>query len=267
MNGFYGAFLGDIVGSPFEEARMAKSNFPLFSKLSHITDDSVLTTATMDLLLKGAIQNDDHVSIAAEYRRWAKKFPNAGYGWYFISWLDHPGAGACGSEGNGAAMRVSPVAYLAKSKEECIRFAKSSASVTHNTAEGSKGAESIALLTYLALHGATKEEIRQSACTYYPKIERGYSSLIRNAVPTALAKDTVPEAIAAFLESCTFEDCIRKAVLVGGDTDTLASMAGSLAGAYYGIEDSLIEEVLKRMDDDEMLQTLAKFVKKCRLAK
>lgn len=261
-NGFYGAIIGDMVGSAFERGETCHQGFPLFSKASHFTDDTVLTLATMDLLegnVLGTPICDHYQAIADVYRDWANRFPHAGYGERFLMWMDHPLTMGYGSKGNGAAMRVSPIAYVADSEEECLRLAKDSAHVTHNSEEGTKGALAIALLTYMALKGKNKEAIKEAAIAYYPNIARGYYSLFRNAVPSALAEETVPEAIAAFLESTSFEDCLRKAVLVGGDTDTLASMAGSIAGAFYGIDEQLVDEALERIDDEESLKVLAKF--------
>jgi ADP-ribosylglycohydrolase len=126
-NGYYGAIIGDIVGSVFEETERAASDFPIFSKRSHFTDDTVLTWATMELMLKGRIQKNDQRAIAETYREWAKRFPNAGYGWNFIEWIDDPDMGPYASKGNGAAMRVSPVAYFSSSEKECLRFAEISA--------------------------------------------------------------------------------------------------------------------------------------------
>jgi ADP-ribosylglycohydrolase len=163
------------------------------------------------------------------------------------------------SEGNGAAMRISPIAYMASSEEDCLYLVDESSSVTHDSYPGTAGARVIALLTYLALHGASKEKLQQTALAYYPEIRKGYKEYKKHPAYTALAIDTVPEAVAAFLDSSSFEECLRKTVLLTGDTDTLAAMAGSIAGAFYGIDDSLVEEALERIDDDETLKTIASF--------
>ena len=261
-NGFYGAIIGDIVGSAFERSGIAPKDYPLFSKESHITDDTVLTLATMDLLLKGAIQTNDSLRIATTYRTWGKRFPQAGYGGGFLWWLDHPIKGPYVSKGNGAAMRVSPVAYIAKSKKDCLSFAENSAEVTHNTSEGIKGATTLAVLTSDAWLGMSKKDLQKEAESYYPIIQNGYHSFVALPRWSALAEDTVPEAISAFLESSSFEDCIRKAIRIGGDTDTLASMAGSIAGAFYGIEESLIDQALERIEDGSALEVLARFAER-----
>jgi ADP-ribosylglycohydrolase len=261
-NGFYGAIIGDMVGSAFELGEACHPGFSLFSKASHFTDDTILTLATMDLIELNAFCGpicNHYQAIARGYQDWANRFPNAGYGERFLAWMSDPLAKSYGSKGNGAAMRVSPIAYVADSKEECLWLAKESAHVTHNSKEGTKGALAIALLTYMASKGKNKEAIKETAIAYYPNIAWGYYSLISYAIPSALAEDTVPEAIAAFLESTSFEDCLRKAVLVGGDTDTLASMAGSIAGPFYGIDERLVDEALERIDDEESLKVLDKF--------
>jgi ADP-ribosylglycohydrolase len=258
-NGYYGAIIGDIVGSVFEETERAASDFPIFSKRSHFTDDTVLTWATMELMLKGRIQKNDQRAIAETYREWAKRFPNAGYGWNFIEWIDDPDMGPYASKGNGAAMRVSPVAYFSSSEKECLRFAEISSSVTHNSPEGVNSAKAIALMTYQALQGASKEQLIKTALSFYPETVKGYYSFARHPKFTALASDTVPEALAAFIDSDSYEDCIKKAVLLGGDTDTLASMAGSIAGPFYGIDESLVDKALERIDDERALETLSRF--------
>jgi ADP-ribosyl-[dinitrogen reductase] hydrolase len=260
--GFYGAIIGDIVGSVYEEHDYVSEKFPLFSKSSHFTDDTVLTIATMDLLLHGVIRAplcNHYGAIASYYRRWANRFPDAGYGRYFYGWMKDETIGSYQSEGNGAAMRISPIAYLASSEEDCLYLVDESSAVTHDSYPGTAGARVIALLTYQALHGASKEKLRQTALAYYPEIRKRYKEYKRDPAYTALAKDTVPEAVAAFLDSSSFEDCIRKAILLTGDTDTLAAMAGSIAGAFYGIDDSLVEEALERISDDEMLKTITAF--------
>jgi ADP-ribosyl-[dinitrogen reductase] hydrolase len=262
MNGIYGAILGDIVGSPYEEAEQPNEDFPLFPDACHFTDDTVLTFATMDLLLEEAIQKGDTPRIEAVYRKWAKRFPDRGYGWLFLWWVNHPKMGAYGSGGNGAAMRISPVAYAAQSEEECRCYARAASSVTHNSVEGLKGSEAIAILTYLALHGANKETIEERARVYYPQMASSYGSLLGKTKKTALAEDTVPAAIVCFLDSLSFEDCLRKAVCLGGDTDTLAALSGSIAGPFYGIDDSLIVEVLEKMDDENVFITLMSFIKR-----
>ena len=260
--GFYGAIIGDIVGSVYEDEPRVPPNFPFLTAESHFTDDTVLTLATMDLLLTGSLQANDKKAIAETYRLWEKRFPEAGYGWYFLNWANSPNAKAYGSKGNGAAMRVSPVAYAATSEKECLLLAERSAEVTHNTPEGRKSAKAIALLTYQALHGASKDKLKKTALTFYPELKQDYSEFFAHRSLTALAEETVPEALAAFFQSTSYVNCLDWAIILGGDTDTLAAMAGSLAGPFYGIEEPLIQAALKHIADPRALDTLTRFEKK-----
>jgi ADP-ribosyl-[dinitrogen reductase] hydrolase len=261
-NGWYGALIGDMVGSAYECSPRPEEPFPLWSPKSHPTDDSILTIATMDLIVWNAFKAPvcNHTqALSAPYRYWAKRYPNAGYGERFLLWRDSLNGEPSDSKGNGAAMRVSPIAYIARSEEEVLDLAATSAKLTHNTPEGIKGAQAIALLTYLALQGANKEELAKRACHFYPCVSQGYFRLAMRSQPSALAEDTVPLAIVSFLASSSFEDCLRHGVLAGPDRDTIAAMAGSIGGAYYGIDSALVQTAIAHFSDPEVTEVLKRF--------
>ena len=261
----YGAILGDIIGAPFEFDRGDKTKeFPLFSIESEFTDDSVMTIAVAEALLtvrKEGITADDDIrgELVRSMRKWGKRYPDAGYGARFFRWLWDSNPEPYGSYGNGSAMRVSSAGWLYDSLEETRRMARLTADVTHNHPEGIKGAEAVAAAIYLARTGHTKDEI----CDYVIK-EFGYdlSRTCDEIRPTyyhvETCQQTVPEAFAAFFEGVDYEDVIRTGISLGGDTDTLACIAGSMAEAFYGVPAELKSECRRRLTD-EMKAVLSEF--------
>lgn len=247
-----GAILGDIVGSPYEfdENNIKTTDFPLFSDRSHFTDDTVMTIAVAEGLLTGYGDSarTEHEIIAA-MRKYGKLYPNAGYGVRFAYWLSDSDPQPYYSYGNGSAMRVSAAAWLFDSLSEVEDYAELTARVTHNHPEGIKGAKATAAAIFLARTGKTKDEIRQ-----YMKARYGYnlSRTLDEIRPdyhhVESCQETVPEAITAFLESESFEDALRKAVSLGGDSDTLAAITGSIAEGFYGIPIQLKEKALSILD-------------------
>lgn len=247
-----GAILGDIIGSPYEADRGEKTKrFPLFIRSSRFTDDTVMTLAVAKAFLDaspGATDAELLAGLAREMRVLGLYYINAGYGPRFLRWLVTPGAPAYNSLGNGSAMRVSSVAWLFDTIEEVRHAARLSAEVTHNHPEGIKGAEATASAIFLARTGHTKAEIKA-----YIEAEFGYdlSRSCDEIRPTyhndLTCMRTVPEAITAFLEGRDFEDVIRTAVSLGGDTDTLAAIAGSMAEAFYGVPADLKMECQMRL--------------------
>ena len=222
----YGAIIGDIAGSVYEFRPTSASNFPILTPSSVLTDDTVLTIAISDALL-------NKLDIAKAIKEYGKRYETS-YGLRFAQWLKNDGYEPYNSFGNGSAMRVSSVSYFCKTEKDVKLLSEKSASVTHNHEEGIKGAYAVSLAIFLALKGATKEEIRQkvSKATNY--------DLSRNVAqirPTYSFNDTcqgsVPEAICAFLESHDYESSIRNAIYLGGDADTQACISGSIAEAYY----------------------------------
>ena len=260
----YGAILGDMIGAPYEFDRGDKTkDFPLFVADSQFTDDTVMTIAVAEALMRvGKAADDDTVrrEVISSMQTWGRKYPYAGYGGRFYGWLFYRGnPQPYNSWGNGSAMRVSPAGWLYDTLEETRRFARLTAKVTHNHPEGIKGAESTASAIFLARNGASKEEIKD-----YIVREFGYdlSRTCDEIRPyyhhVESCQETVPEAITAFLEGTSFEDVIRTAVSLGGDCDTLTCIAGSIAEAFYGVPQELVEECRRRLDD-EMLEVVDRF--------
>lgn len=253
----YGTIIGDVVGSRFEGKgnTIKRKGFNLFGEGCRFTDDTVMTIAVADALLESGASIDSakivKSAIAKKLRPWGRKYPNAGYGRKFSHWLEDDAAGAYGSFGNGAAMRVSPVAYFYDDLETVRRVARWSAEVTHNHPEGVKGAESVAAAIFLARTKTAKSEIKS-----YVEKNFGYdlSRTLDEIRPTyrheISAAQSVPEAIIAFLESDGFEDAIRNAVSLGGDSDTLAAIAGEIAAAFYGVPDDLAEQVNEKLTEE-----------------
>ncbi len=264
----YGAISGDMIGSPYEFDQGKKSkDFPLFIESSHFTDDTVMTVAVAEGLMKTAGEPDDEVVwevLVDRMQFWGRKYPDAGYGARFKKWLQQEHPEPYGSYGNGSAMRVSAAGWLADSLQEARRLARLSAEVTHDHPEGVKGAESVASAVYLARTGHDKKEIRD-----YVTAEFGYdlSRTCDEIRPeyhhVESCQQTVPEAITAFLEGESFEDVIRTAVSLGGDCDTLTAIAGSMAEAYYSVPEALQEECRKRLDED-LLRVADEFAERCR---
>ena len=260
----YGAILGDIIGSPYEFDRGGKTkDFPFFDKGARFTDDSVMTIAVADALLRCMGQSDEDIKLTliSSMRLWAKKYPDAGYGGRFREWLARKDEKPYNSFGNGSAMRVSSVGWLYNTLEETLHAADLTAKVTHNHPEGIKGAKATAAAIFMARTGSSKEEIRD-----YIVSEFGYdlSRTIDEIRPlykhVESCQETVPEAITAFLEGIDFEDVIRTAVSLGGDCDTLTCIAGSIAEAFYYVPDDLKEECRQRIAPD-MLEVLVRFDK------
>ena len=257
-----GAIYGDIVGSVYEFNNIRTKNFELFSEKSKFTDDTVMTLAVANaLVIFDEMTRDENCLDApsknnlayfkeiliSEMHTLGDKYPNEGYGGHFRFWLKEKQTEPYGSYGNGSAMRVSPVAWYANSLEECLGFAKASAEITHNHPEGIKGAVVTAGATYLARTGATLDEIKAFVAKYY-KIDFTLDEIRPTYQFNETCKDTVPQAMQAFFESTSFEDAIRNAISIGGDSDTLAAITGSVAEAYYGMTDREVQDVADRLD-------------------
>ena len=239
-----GAIAGDIIGSVYEWDRVKTADFPLFSERSTFTDDTVLTVALADAILHGG-------GYAAKMKEYYRHYPGAGYGGMFRAWAASPLSAPYGSFGNGSAMRVSPVGFAYGSLEEVLEKARESAAVTHDHPEGIRGAQATAGVIFLARGGAGKEEIRR-----WVEEEIGYdlSRTIDEIRPEysfdETCQRTVPEAITAFLESRGYEEAVRLAVSLGGDSDTLACITGGMAQAFYGgVPRPIAEKVLELLDE------------------
>ena len=249
-----GAILGDMVGSPFEfdHNNYKHKDFVLLSERSHFTDDTVMSIAVARGLIAG--QGDAQKTFAEvryEMRRLGKMYPDAGYGGMFRRWLraEHPQP--YGSFGNGSAMRVAAAGWLFDTLDKTLEMAKVTAEVTHNHPEGIKGAQATAAAIFLARTGHSKSEIRQYVGqTFGYDLSRTCDEIRPHYHHVETCQQTVPEAIIAFLESNSFEDALRNAVSLGGDSDTLACITGGIAEAFYGVPPELQQETLKRLPED-----------------
>ena len=251
----YGAILGDIIGSPFEFDRGNKSKeFDLFTKGCRFTDDSVMTVAIAEALI--AVGPDANVTeieeaATANMQDWGKRYPHAGYGGNFSGWLRTRNPKPYGSYGNGSAMRVSAAGWLYPTIERTREVAEATAAVTHNHPEGIKGAVATASCIFLARNGTTKEEIKGYVeREFHYDLSRSLEEIRPYYHHVESCQQTVPEAITAFLEAESFEDAVRNAVSLGGDTDTLAAITGSIAEAFFGVPAFLKAECRNRIDSE-----------------
>ena len=254
-----GAICGDVIGSVYESGWMKSTDFPLFTTDSTFTDDTVLTVAIADSILHGK----DYAKKLKEYGR---RYPGAGYGGMFRHWLRSSDSAPYNSYGNGSAMRVSPVGFAFETIDEILRQAQRSAEVTHNHPEGIKGAQAIASAIFLARTEHGKKELAEY-------IEKQFGYNLRQRLDEVRARyhfdetcqGSVPQAIIAFLESKDYEDAVRKAISLGGDSDTLACMAGGIAQAFYKeILDYIVSSVRQILDGD-LLAVIDEFNERYRL--
>lgn len=239
----YGAILGDIIGSPYEFGRGDKTkDFPLFSDESKYTDDTVMTLAVARAFMADPAAGDSELfdAVSDSMRELASRYPYAGYGTRFSYWLGSRRPEPYGSFGNGSAMRVSAVAWLYEDIDSVRRAARLSALPTHDHPEGIKGAEAVACAIFMARNGADKQEIKAfTEENFGYDLSRSCDEIRPGYRHVESCMETVPEAFAAFLEAEDFEDCLRNAVSLGGDADTLAAIAGSIAEAFFGVPEEL----------------------------
>ena len=252
----YGAILGDIIGSAYEfDSHNCKSKvFPLFSKRSFFTDDTVMTLAVADALMQVTPEDGDDAikeTLTRSMQTVGRRYPYCGYGGRFFRWMFSDDPHPYGSYGNGSGMRVSSVAWFYDDLPTVLRMAKLTADVSHNHPEGVKGAQAIAGAIFLARTGASKAAIRAYAEEHFHYDLSRTCDEIRPAYRhVETCQGSVPEAITAFLEGTDFEDVIRTAVSLGGDSDTIADMAGAIAEAYYGVPETLQAECYARLPED-----------------
>ncbi|MGB5277711.1 MAG: ADP-ribosylglycohydrolase family protein [Gammaproteobacteria bacterium] len=239
-----GAITGDIVGSIYEWDNIKTKDFPLFTERNFFTDDSVLTVALADAILN----NSDYGRVMREYYR---HFPHAGYGGSYLLWARDPCAGPYNSWGNGAAMRTSPVGFAFDSLDEVLEKAKLYAAHTHNHPEGIKGAQATSACIYLARTGTSKGDIKSYVIDQFGyDLTRTLDEIRPDYHFDVSCQGTVPEAITAFLKSTDFEDAIRNAISLGGDSDTLACITGGIAEAFYGeVPQEIREQSMSRLDE------------------
>ena len=245
-----GAIIGDIVGSRFEWNNSKSKSFEFITDGCHITDDSIMTLAVARAILacNGRYDRLDEAAVVA-MREIGRPYPHCGYGGKFQQWMYSDDPQPYNSFGNGAAMRVSPCGFAARSLDEVKLLARKVTEVSHNHPEGIKGAEATAVCVYLARTGKSIAEIREYVnAAYYPLdfTLDGIRAAYRFDVS---CQGSVPQAITAFLESTDFEDAIRNAVSIGGDSDTIAAIAGGIAEAYYGVPTALRRQALAFLDN------------------
>lgn len=249
-----GAIAGDVIGSIYEfhPVKCDWDEFPLFTDKSVFTDDTVMSMAVGEALMQGKDTDNLREIIIDCLHSFGKGWPRAGYGAKFAQWLMFGKREPYNSFGNGSAMRVSPVGWVAESLEEAENLAAMTAEVTHNHPEGIKGAQATAGAIFLARQGRAKGDIKDYVSGKYNyNLDRTLAEIKKTYRYDITCQGTVPEAIIAFLESGNFEEAVRKAVWLGGDADTLGAITGSIAEAFYGgIPDRIAAETLLRLDDE-----------------
>ena len=269
-----GAIIGDIAGSIYEFENVKTKDFSFLDELCAFTDDSVLTVAVAKAIL---LSQNDLTKLAENAKQclweFGRKYPYRGYGGSFYSWLKSTNPQPYNSLGNGSAMRVSPVGFFAQTEDEVRKFSLDVTAVTHNHPEGIKGAEAIAIAIFWARTGKNKAEIFDMlAERYYPEIKTSeftYDNLVKNyswdyGNGSVTCQNSVPQALACFNASTDFEDAIRTAISIGGDSDTIAAMVGGIAEAYYGIPEEIKQKALTFLSEeiigimDEFYQLIAK---------
>ena len=253
-----GAIAGDIIGSVYEHHQIKTKDFPLFHPRCEFTDDTVLTVAVADAILSGR-------SYLESVREIGRRYPGAGYGGTFIRWLHSEDPRPYKSWGNGSAMRVSPVGFAFLSETEVLLQAKMTAEISHNHPEGIKGAQATALSVYLARTGIGKEQIRSRIAQRFGyKMERRVEDIRPTYSFDVSCQGTVPEAIIAFLDSDSYEDAVRNAISLGGDSDTLACITGGIAEAFYGDIPDYIQEKVRECLSPELWQITEAFCQRYR---
>jgi ADP-ribosylglycohydrolase len=250
-----GAIAGDIIGSVFEWHNVKTVKFDLFCHESKFTDDSVLTIATMATIL-------NQKGYSETYQLFGRNYPHRGYGGNFKSWIHSENPKPYNSYGNGSAMRVSPVGWYANSLDDAMAEAQKSAEVTHNHPEGIKGAKSVAAAVYMARNGKNKNDIKAFITeTFGYNLDRKIDDIRPKYEFDVSCQGSVPEAIIAFLESTDFENAIRLAVSLGGDSDTIACITGGIAEAFYQDIPEYIRENVLNILPKQLISIIEQFSK------
>lgn len=239
----FGAIVGDIVGSRFEFDNIKSKDFELFHEACDFTDDSVMTLAVANALLKAKSDFSDLSAQTIEsMQSFGRSFTGRGYGGHFKLWIYEKNPKPYHSFGNGAAMRVSPVAYVAKTLEQVKALSRAVTEATHNHPEGLKGAEAVALAIFMLRNKASIEEVKNYICKNYYDIHFSLDEIRATYQFNETCQETVPQAFQALFEAKNFEDAIRNAVSIGGDSDTLAAIAASMAQEAFGIPDDILKK-------------------------
>ena len=257
-----GAIFGDIIGSVYEWDNIKTKDFELFSPRCFFTDDTVMSIAVADACLTWIETKDIELFKAAvirEMQRLGRMYPNAGYGEMFCKWLSVDNPKPYNSFGNGSAMRVSPTAYVVSALEDAELLAKASAEVTHNHPEGIKGAQSVAAAIFLARTGKSMSEIKSYIEEIYYELDFTLDEIRSDYIFDVTCQGSVPQALAAFFESTGYEDAIRNAISIGGDSDTIACITGGVAEAFYGIPEEIQQKGFQYFNDAHLLDIYHRF--------
>jgi type I restriction enzyme M protein len=250
-----GAIIGDIVGSVYEFKNVKRKEFLWFAPGSHATDDTVMTIAIAKALLDSKEDYSDLSEKAIYWMRYfGRKNPNAGYGGMFLDWLHSEENMPYNSYGNGAAMRISAVGWFGKTLQQVKELSKKVTEVTHNHIEGIKGAEAVAVCIFLSREGKSKGEIKSYIEKEYYNLSFKLDEIRKDYSFDETCQGSVPQAIRAFLESKNFIDAIQNAISIGGDSDTIAAITGSIAEAYYffpEINAKIIDKALSFLDKEQ----------------
>jgi len=255
-NKMLGSLVGDIIGSRYEFNNTKSTGFELFTPWTNFTDDSVMTLAVAKWLVEDVAHTIHYLIFCMQ--ELGNRYPNAGYGGRFSGWLCEDNPQPYNSWGNGAGMRVSPVGLYAKTLDEALAIAALTASVSHNHPEGVKGAQAIAACVFLCKEGKSKQEIKECVERLFDyNLDRTIEEIRPRYEFDVSCQGSVPEAIIAFLEGNSFEEVIRLAISLGGDSDTIACMAGAIAACCYEIPqdiavkcDSILTEDLREIKDN-----------------
>lgn len=260
-----GAIIGDIAGSRFEFNNYRSKDFELFTEGCFTTDDSIMTLAVAKAIMETDKRIDPaskNLGISNEYRQLLSEltvkymqetgrlYPDCDFGGMFYRWVFSNDPRPYNSFGNGAAMRISPAGFAARTEKEAISLSETITAVTHNHPEGLKGAEATVTAIYMARQGMTKNDIRDRITKVYYPLDFTIDEIRPSYRFNETCQETVPQAIEAFLESDSFEDAVRTAISLGGDSDTLAAITGAIAEAYYGVPDWIRDRALSYLDDD-----------------
>ena len=244
-----GAIIGDIVGSRFEWHNHKSKEFELFTSRCSPTDDSVMSLAVAKAILESQSDYSDLSSNAIKYMQLiGRLYPYCGFGGHFREWIQLDNPQPYRSYGNGAAMRISAVGFAGKNIEEVKRMSKLVTQISHNHPESFKGAEATAVCIFLARTGSSKEDIKDYVLNHYYSIDFTLDEIRDSYIFDVSCQGSVPQALEAFFESNSFEDAVRNAISIGGDSDTIGAICGGIAEAYYGIPDDIREKALCYLD-------------------
>ena len=257
-----GAIIGDIAGSRFEWNNQKTKEFELFTGRCRPTDDSIMTISIAKAILDSEGDLAKLEQNTVKYmQQFGRRYPDAGYGERFYDWIFTKDPQPYNSFGNGAAMRVSPCGFAAGTLQEAKALARAVTKVTHNHPKGMKAAEAVAVAIFLARNGKKLAEIREHIEQHYYKIDFTLDEIRPSYRFDVTCQGSVPQAFEAFFESTGFEDAIRNAISIGGDSDTIAAITGGMAEAYYGIPSAIRDKALLFLNDD-LLKIVHSFEKK-----